>query len=199
MSRAKRVTVKLVQQIRWTVDVELPARCPHCKSKVAGYFAIEEAMGRVDYDAEGSALDGELPEYGGDTEAHEIRCDSCGETLAAGSVLHLALAAAMAQAATVKQVLSDMHVEQLGNATDKEHAPPTGATLEFRSGRDLSHTQLDALQSLLLTFGRKWKARLRKIWATPHLFANGVTTAALYSIRNTHGPSWLKSARVDFK
>lgn len=44
----------------------------------------------------------------------------------------------------------------------------------------------------------RWKTRVRKIWDHPERYTGDYATA-LYSLRNTHGPAWLRGARsVDF-
>lgn len=62
------------------------------------------------------------------------------------------------------------------------------------NARDLTPEQLDALRVFVRSF-TAWKARLRKLWAAPHLFVDSPRTSALYSLRNTHGPSWLDSVK----
>lgn len=47
-----------------------------------------------------------------------------------------------------------------------------------------------ALKDYAAAHGRTWKAKLRDDWV------NARTTGALQELRNSHGPSWLKSFRL---
>jgi hypothetical protein len=51
--------------------------------------------------------------------------------------------------------------------------------------------QMAALSAYAAEHGRTWKAQLRDDWM------NSRTTGALQELRNTHGPSWLSSFRLE--
>jgi len=61
----------------------------------------------------------------------------------------------------------------------------------------LTQDQLQQLQQFAVQEGRLWKGRLRDAWMRgqqPKL--NGESSATLYALRNTHGPSWLAGYRL---
>lgn len=61
--------------------------------------------------------------------------------------------------------------------------------------RPLTTEQRAALRAAATTLPN-WKALVRKIWARPEIYASSDTACALYSLRNTHGPSWLASVKT---
>lgn len=62
------------------VDVKLPRACPACGEKVGTFEGINLAYGRVYYDANGTCVDADLPEYGDDYFAR-VECSDCGVDL----------------------------------------------------------------------------------------------------------------------
>jgi hypothetical protein len=62
----------------------------------------------------------------------------------------------------------------------------------------LTEEQRDQLQRFAAQEGRRWKAALRGYWERGEApVLDGRSSAVLYGLRNTHGPSWLHRCSVD--
>ncbi len=56
--------------------------------------------------------------------------------------------------------------------------------------KDLTPEQEQALKAFSEANGRKWKSELATLWLTAR------APSILHSLRNTHGPKWLKNYRL---
>lgn len=105
-----RLVVQMKREIRWSVEVTLPAECPECETPVEGFNAIKEAFGLVEYgdDSEEVLSNDQFPEYG-DDPLHAAKCNACGHEFYEANISTATHPEAIKAAEALAAVIDDHH------------------------------------------------------------------------------------------